>query len=386
MVKVEVLVLLAAISIVAAVPTKSSKASRKLSDVQKKFVTDHMKYQSMLDKRDPKLADDYEKMKAINAATEAEKIDQLNVRSFRLPNNTIPLLYDIHIRTNVHSADFAFHGLTRINIRVLETSNTITMHSSRMLIQQINLLDAQGNMLERELPFTFDSVLEFITITTFPILEVDEELIVEIEYSGFLSNDGWGFYRTRYIDQELGTFWVATTLFEPTFARRAFPCFDEIRYRVPFDIRIVHHESYHALSNMPVATTARNGDFITTTFDTTPAMPTHNVAFTVSNFASISNNESDHRLMSVYAVPAAVAAGRADSALELGVTFLNVLEELFEIPFALPKSDQVAVDNWRNGEGWGLIKIDDWILLRNVVNDFRLRTRRISIAHEYSVG
>lgn len=385
MVNVKTLLLFAAISIAAAVPMKSSRSKFVLKDSQKKFLSEQLKQESMLAQRDStSIKENYEKLMT-NSKT--ENVDQFNTRTFRLPNNTIPLHYDIHLRTNVHSGDFAFHGSVIINIRVLEASNTITLHSSQMLVQTVNLLDAQGNTIERNLPFILDNTLQFLVITTGQQMQRDQEFAVEVTYSGFLRTDRLGFYRTSYNDRELRqTFWVATTLFEPTHARHAFPCYDEIRFRTTFDIQIVHHESYHALSNMPIAEKTTNNQLVTTKFQTTLSMPTYNVAFTVSNFASVSNNIEDLPI-NVYAEPNAISAGQADDALELGEKMLRTMEDVFEIPYSLPKSDQVAVSHWRNGESWGLIKISNFILLNTGNDDEWLRRQRqLQIAHEYSVS
>lgn len=48
--------------------------------------------------------------------------------------------------------------------------------------------------------------------------------------------------------------YIATSKFEPTYARRAFPCFDEPAFKAEFTVKLVHPtgDCYSALSNMNV--------------------------------------------------------------------------------------------------------------------------------------
>lgn len=47
---------------------------------------------------------------------------------------------------------------------------------------------------------------------------------------------------------------MAITQFEPTYARHAFPCFDEPEFKTVFDVSVVQPniKGFHSLSNMPL--------------------------------------------------------------------------------------------------------------------------------------
>lgn len=45
--------------------------------------------------------------------------------------------------------------------------------------------------------------------------------------------------------------WMIVSQLQPTAARYVYPCFDEPAMKATFNISIIHHPSYVALSNMP---------------------------------------------------------------------------------------------------------------------------------------
>lgn len=51
--------------------------------------------------------------------------------------------------------------------------------------------------------------------------------------------------------------WILATNFQPAYARRAFPCFDEPAFKAPFEISIARRTDMVALSNMPIRESIR---------------------------------------------------------------------------------------------------------------------------------
>lgn len=104
-------------------------------------------------------------------------------------------------------------------------------------------------------------------------LEKGKSYTIDIQFSGEILSDLRGLYRTSYVDLDGTTKWVlqnkimnnigkndifrwlATTHFQPIYARRVFPCFDEPYFKAPFEISIARRKNMTVLSNMPIKET-----------------------------------------------------------------------------------------------------------------------------------
>lgn len=120
---------------------------------------------------------------------------------YRLPNNTEPVRYDIKIVTNIHENDFKFSGLVKIYLRVLESSDKITLHARQLTIETIKLTDSHGNSVELK-NYKQDSVTDFLKISTEKVLLENERYTLTISYSGTLRTDQLGFHRLSYVNSK----------------------------------------------------------------------------------------------------------------------------------------------------------------------------------------
>ena len=75
---------------------------------------------------------------------------------------------------------------------------------------------------------------EFLIITLDEDPDVGEVYHVKIEFRNTIKKIESGFYESSYIDEDGVTHYLATTQFQPTGARRAFPCFDEPNLKATF--------------------------------------------------------------------------------------------------------------------------------------------------------
>lgn len=143
--------------------------------------------------------------------------------SFRLPNNTRPVHYDIWLSTAVHEADFRFNGTVHIRFRTLEPSRSITLNFKQIIINQADLLNVNGIIIQNNLQTIGDVVTELVTFYFVNELPENQEFVISIEYSGELRTDSYGFYRGSYVDENGHQRWYGTTQFQATDARHAFP-------------------------------------------------------------------------------------------------------------------------------------------------------------------
>ena len=310
--------------------------------------------------------------------------------NYRLPNDSIPLRYDLWLKTDVDKGMFNFSGRVMIRLKIVEPTQVITLHYRQTSIGKIDLRNSLGIVDTPNLVFVFEPIVEFVRITLPTVKAVDEEWILDIEYEGNLREDGSGFYRASYLDKETGTsVWFATTQFAMTDARHAMPCYDEPGIRAVTSLKIEHGKDYNAISNMPVKTRTQVGltDNVETVFQDTVSMQSYLLAFIISDFAYVSDNDVK-TTQRIYADPQFIKLGHGDFALTAVGPVLRQLEETLGVDYPLPKMDHAAITDyiWGAMENFGLITYQDSALLFDPINDPESKKIGIIeiIAHEYA--
>uniref|UniRef100_A0A667XZX8 Aminopeptidase n=1 Tax=Myripristis murdjan TaxID=586833 RepID=A0A667XZX8_9TELE len=258
----------------------------------------------------------------------------------RLPKTVSPVHYDLTFHPNLTSLDFT--GVARILLEVHEDTSAVILHTKEMHISKVLLLAPEGARPLRFLEYPRFHQLALLSDT--PLIQ-GRRYEVQLEFAANLSDSYHGFYKGSYRTSSGEVRMLASTQFEATSARAAFPCFDEPAFKANFTIRIIREARHIAISNMPkVKAVQLPGDLFEDHFDTTVKMSTYLVAFIVSDFLSIS----------VYAVPEKI--DQTAFALDAAVKLLDFYDDYFDIPYPLPKQDLAAIPDFQSGamENWGL--------------------------------
>uniref|UniRef100_A0A8D2AT86 Aminopeptidase n=1 Tax=Sciurus vulgaris TaxID=55149 RepID=A0A8D2AT86_SCIVU len=261
----------------------------------------------------------------------------------RLPEHVIPVHYALMIHANLST--LTFWGTTEIEITASQSTSTIILHSHHLQISKATLRKGAAERASEE-PLR---VLEYPPHEQIALLAPEPLLTglpytVAIDFAGNLSESFHGFYKSTYRTKEGEVRILASTQFEPTAARMAFPCFDEPALKASFLIKIRREPRHLAISNMPLVKSVTIAEgLIEDHFDVTVRMSTYLVAFIISDFESVSKMTKSGVKVSVYAVPDKI--NQADYALDAAVTLLEFYEDYFNLA-AIPDFQSGAMENW----------------------------------------
>ena len=298
-----------------------------------------------------------------------------------LPSTARPIRHDLTLAPDLST--FTFEGKQTIDVEVLTSTSTIVMHSAEIEVGSTSLTLDDGTTLTPE-SIDYDTDLETVTLSFAEELRAGPAHL-SMSFTGELNDRLRGFYRSRYLDDAGNERHLATTQFEATDARRAFPCWDEPSWKAAFKTTLVVPSELVALSNMHVESESAQADGRkAVSFAETPVMSTYILAFVVGDLRSIEEQAPDGTLMRIWSTPGKEEHGRF--ALETSISLLAYFNEYFGIPYPLQKMDHLAIPDFAAGamENWGAITYRESALLVDPENSSS-GTRQIVasiIAHE----
>jgi puromycin-sensitive aminopeptidase len=297
-----------------------------------------------------------------------------------LPETARPSKYRIKLQPDLKN--FTFDGEQSVDLLILEATSTIVLNSIDLEIGN-TALHANGTTLTSK-SVTIDKDAETATLDFGETIQPGDARL-EMAFTGELNDKLIGFYRSEYTSQDGETRYLATTQFEPTDARRAFPCWDEPAKKATFEVTLVFSDEYQAVSNTPVVEEAVPGPGLKSVrFAETPIMSTYLLAFIVGNLTSIEERAAGGTTVGVWTTPG--KEDQASFALDTSIQLLGYFNEYFGIPYPLPKLDHIAIPDFAAGamENWGAVTYRETALLVDPDNSSAGTRQRVAevIAHE----
>jgi alanyl aminopeptidase len=270
---------------------------------------------------------------------------------YRLPPGVAPSRQDITLTVDPSSKIFS--GRTRIAVTVEREVPRIGIYQAGLTLSRVVLAAADT---QRALGVTAgDWEMNWLA---------DGEIIapgryeLQIDFDGVFPVDGLGMHRAHFDGND-----YVFTQFESMYARRAFPCFDEPSFKIPYQITLNAPAGLTVVSNTPVASSTSSDGWQQIVFMQTPPLPSYLVAYAVGPL--------DRAPIEGLSVPGFIytprgRAGEVGFAARNTPAILKALEAYFGTPYHYRKLDFVAVPDFAFGamENPGLVTFRTNLLMR----------------------
>ena len=300
---------------------------------------------------------------------------------YRLPRDVRPDRYDIVIEPDLDAARFV--GEVHIEATVHAPIDSVTLNAAELECSDV-MLSQDGTTSGAEI--SFDAETERMTLRPADGRRLEPgNLRISCTFAGELNDQLRGFYRSTFVDEAGEAHTIATTQFESTNARRAFPCFDEPDFKAVFGVTMIVPADLMAVScgevvSSEILADGRRRD----TFADTMQMSTYLMAFIVGDLEATEP-------IDVGGVPLRIVHVRGKSALtgfglEAGAFALAWLVDYYGIGYPGTKVDLIAVPDFAFGamENMGAITFRETLLLADPQKATTAELLRIVdvVAHE----
>ena len=276
----------------------------------------------------------------------------------RLPRTVVPHRYRIRLEPDLEGSVFTGHET--IDVTVETDVDEIVLNAAEIDVQSAHLTDGSASIGASP---RYDEPMERLILALESTAPPGEWELV-IDFTGVLNDKLRGFYRSTFFDVEGEEQVIATTQFESTDARRAFPAWDEPDFKATFQTTLVVPPDQAAYTNtQEVGRETLSDGRVAVAFAETMKMSTYLVAFVVGPFEATDPVDLD-------GVPTRVVTPRgklhlADYALECAEFCFRYLRDYYGIDYPGDKLDHIAIPDFAFGamENVGAITYRETALL-----------------------
>jgi alanyl aminopeptidase len=252
-------------------------------------------------------------------------------QSFYLSNDVIPRRESVQL--TIDPARETFEGSVSIQVELREPASVIWLNARNLAIGSAFVTQNGAERPAKVVPISEERIG----------IDAGQRIIgpatLRIAYQGRLDDKALsGAYRRKFEGE-----WYAYTTFAPIEARRAFPCFDEPRFKTPWDVSIRVKREHKAFSNgREISETEEPNGWKLVKFATTEPLPAEMVAFAVGPFDIYQGEPGGHGTP-VRVITAKGHAAEGQAAAQATAAVLPRLEAYTGIPYAFGKLDHLAL-------------------------------------------
>lgn len=279
-------------------------------------------------------------------------------KNVQLPAYVRPERYKIILRPDLEK--FIFQGEETIFLTLEEATTKIKLHADEIEIDEASFTHKNLRIPAQNIScYKKSETVKF----TFPHKLPKGKGELYLKFKGVLNDKMRGFYRSKYTVGGVEKY-MATTQFEATDARRAFPCIDEPAAKAIFDVTLMVPSHTTVISNtVETVVSEHESGYKVVEFAPTPKMSTYLLAFMVGEFEYVEDKTKEGIVVRVFTTPG--KKEQAKFALEVAKKIMSFYQEYFEIPYPLPVIDLIAIPDFAAGamENWGAVTYRESALL-----------------------
>jgi alanyl aminopeptidase len=266
--------------------------------------------------------------------------------TLRLPTVARPARYAVELTIDPAREDFT--GTITTELEITAPITTLWLHGQELVIDEATFVVGTERIAARAIYGDH----AFVGLVLPKQLAPGRATLVA-KYRGKMHrNSGDGIYTAQEANE-----WYAFTQFEATDARRAFPCFDEPSYKVPWRVTIHTRKPLVVVSNTEIESeTDEPNGMKAVRFGETKPLPSYLVAFAVGPFEALEAGTTRAGAPIRIVVPHGRGKDAAYAA-KASKPLLDLLEDYFGTPYPYGKLDMLAVPVFNAGamENAGLI-------------------------------
>ena len=296
-----------------------------------------------------------------------------------LPKLVRPIRYEVKLDIDLN--DFKYAGSQNVELEIINETKSFEVNAIDIEIVSASLINEDTKV---NLNFKYMKDLERISFTADKNISVGKYTL-KLEFNSTITNDLKGFYKSQFLDLNDKEKWIATTQFEPTSARNAFPCWDEPEYKAVFSITLISDEKYLRVSNEKVLKeNVLEDGRVETIFVDSMKMSTYLVAFVIGELEVTEiGNVGETQIRIIHRPGFSHQTNFAGIA---GMKILEFFEDYYQIPYPVSKLDLIAIPDFAMGamENVGAVTFREGLLLIDESKATRQElSRSVSvIAHE----